>query len=288
MLLISSLIFLIFSIGFFKYINFSNYETITICSNLFIPSKSIFLDRPDLISQMVNKFEGQNAIKTLALVGLGGAGKTTLARYYAHKQHSKVIWEVNAETLDSLHSSFVNLAQALAKTEEDKKKLKEIENIKDFKEQQNNIIQFLQTMLRISSSWVLIYDNVEKVSNIQKYLPQDSLVWGNGKVILTTRDSNIQNNAYIDNIIQIKELSYNQKLNLFIKLMNHGSEYSLTSAQVEEAKIFLKYIPSFPLDNSYLVSTLSFYSSKHTKNNFSLSYANIEPKRKRYIFAKYC
>lgn len=227
----------------------------SIRSDLIMPAESSLLHRPELISQIDAKLKEQHGIQAIALVGIGGAGKTTLARQYAHQQRENIIWEINAETRGSLKGSFENLAQALARTEKDKKILREIQEIKDPKVREGNIIHFVKEGLKNNSSWFLIFDNVEKFADIQKYFPFDSATWGLGKVILTTRDENIQNNEHVGNTILIGELDPKEKLNLFTKIMSHGNKHIFLSPQVEEIKKFLESIPSFPLD----VSVAAYY-----------------------------
>lgn len=229
-------------------------------SDLVLPTESVFLNRADLMSQIEDKLKGQEGIKTIALVGTGGAGKTTLARQYARQQKANFIWEFNAETQESLKESFENLAQALSKTEEDKKTLKEIQKLKNPTKQKEEIFHFVKDRLRSHENWFLIFDNMEKFSDIQTYLPKDGDTWGQGKVILTTRDSNIQNNKHINDIILVDALNEGQKFQLFNKIMSTGNSHSLSSSQEEQTKEFLKEIPSFPLDVS-----LAAYYIKATK-----------------------
>lgn len=229
-------------------------ELQTIRSDLVVPMKSVLLNRSKLLDQIDNKFKKQNGIKTVALVGPGGCGKTTLARQYADQQKANIVWEANAETIGSLRESFENLAHILAKNEEDKKILREIQEIKNETEKEERIIFFVKKHLKEILGWFFIFDNVEKFPDIQKYFPQDSATWGQGRVILTTRNSNIQHSKHINSIIQIGELSSDQKVSLFSKIMNN-SAYAFTSPQTEETRKFLEDIPPFPLD----VSTAAYY-----------------------------
>jgi tetratricopeptide (TPR) repeat protein/DNA-binding CsgD family transcriptional regulator len=225
-------------------------------SDLVIPTKSILLNRPELIDQINYRFKEENGIQTIALVGIGGAGKTTLARYYAYSLKLPIIWEINAETKETLNRSFENLAQALSKTEEEKEILRAIIlNIKSPLEREEKVIQFVKERLKVYSNWLLIYDNVEKFTDIQKYFPKDPGKWGQGKVLLTTRNGNIENNTHVNSTISIGELNSRQKLSLFINILNNGGALSFTPSQREEAKKFLVEIPPFPLD----VSVAAYY-----------------------------
>lgn len=249
-------------------------EILSFRSDLAIPTNAVRLDRPELIHQIDENLKKQDAIQTVALVGAGGAGKTTLARQYAHQQKAKIIWEINAETQESLKSSFEQLAQALAKTEEDKKVLREIEAIKDSEKREESILQFTKDHLKLCTNWFLIYDNVEKFTDINEYFPYDKNVWGQGKILLTTRDNTIQNSIYIPYAIVIGELTLPQKLSFFQQIMNQGNINPLTSLQQEETVAFLNQIPSFPLDvliaAHYLKTTnISYnnYLERLNKNN---------------------
>ena len=101
----------------------------------------------------------------------------------------------------------------------------------------------------------MIYDNVDKFTDILNYFPKDPSKWGQGRIILTTRDGNIENNKYINNVISIGELKEEEKLNLFIKIMNQGKTFDLSKVQKKEIENFLLEIPAFPLD----VSVAAYY-----------------------------
>lgn len=234
-------------------------------SDLILPTAPVLLNRPELMTQLDAKFKGQDGIQAVALVGMGGVGKTTLARHYASTQKAPLIWQIKAETSESLKNSFEDLAVALTKTVEDEKALRALQDIQDPKEKEKKVLSFVKERIKNHPYWFLIYDNVEDFSDIQDYFPQDSAIWGPGRIILTTRDINIQNNKHITHVIPLGELGQPQKLTLFVNIMTNGNPSSFTFVQKKEAIDFLTKIPPFPLDVA-----LAAYYIKAT----SISYEN--------------
>lgn len=153
--------------------NQAQQKGLAVRTDLKVPTKSILLDRSQLMAKIENSLKGPNEIQTVALVGIGGAGKTTIARHYAREQNANVVWELNAESEESRNDSFESLADVLSKTEEEKKKLREVQDIKAVKEREDKIILFVRNKLKHHSNWLLIYDNVEKFTDIQRYFPHD-------------------------------------------------------------------------------------------------------------------
>lgn len=238
-------------------------------ADLIIPTDSLFLDRSELLAQIERKLQKHpETIQTIALTGIGGSGKTTLAHQYARLQKASIIWEMNAESRETLLASFGSLAQVLAKTEEEKREVKAMLEIQNPTEKEATIIQWIKARLVLSQNWLIIYDNVVNFKNIQKYIPCDQNTWGVGKVLITTRDSQMPIN--VNDVLCVTELSNAEKLNLFTKILTSFSDNtSLSSPQIEEIKKFLISIPPFPLD-----VTLAAHYLKRTNVSFAkyLSY----------------
>ncbi|MDF3033667.1 MAG: hypothetical protein K0R76_621 [Alphaproteobacteria bacterium] len=234
-------------------------------SDLIVPAEVLLLNRLAIIQQIENLFKKQKeGIKAVALVGIGGAGKTTLARQYAHSQkQAAIVWELNAGSPQSLKDSFEKMAYALSEDKGDDELLAGFKKIAHSAEREDKILQFVKKHLRQHPGWVLIFDQSDYLADIQKYFPKDANTWGEGKVILTTRDLNIQNSKQINAIISVEELMPDQKLDLFTKIMNNGHNHMFVSTQQEEARKFLEEIPPFPLDVSiaayYLRATETSY-----------------------------
>lgn len=226
-------------------------------SDLLVPAKNTFLERPLLTSEIEKRLEKQKDIRTVALVGIGGSGKTTLARQYLRSQKYPIVWELNAETKESLVRSFDNLAYVLSRTSEEREELNSIQKIEDSQERSKRILFFVKRKLKQQKNWCLLFDNVEALTDIKEFYPLDTEVWGAGDVIVTTRDGNIKNNNYVnpDNIILIGELNEQEKLILLVNIIFGYNFQKLNIPEQEQIKNFLKEIPSFPLD----VSMAAYY-----------------------------
>ncbi len=221
-----------------------------------IPHESMRLERSSIIAEINNKLKNQGDIKTIVLIGIGGAGKTTVARQYASEQKANVVWEINAETEESLIASFEQLAYAASQTTEERNELREIQETKNLDKSRKKLILFVRKQLKSHAPWFLVYDNVKIFSDIQAYFPYDPEAWGSGEVILTTRNNDIANNSHIGNNkgVFFGELEASEQFVLFTKILGaHNTE--LDSNLQKEQIQFLQYIPPFPLD----VSTAASY-----------------------------
>lgn len=239
----------------------------SIRADLPIPHQKVLLDRTQILKEIENSFKNQESgIKCVTLVGTGGSGKTTISRLYARSQNVPFVWEINAETKESLRNSFKDITYALSKTPEQKSDLDLIQKTLNATEQEKQLLFFVKQLLKEKSPWLLIYDNVESLLDIKKFLPEDQQVWGEGKILVTTRDRNSPNTSYVnpDSVISIDELEPIDAFSLCCKILYGSQLDQLTSSQQEDITHFLQQIPAFPLD----ISMASYYI-KNTRITFT-------------------
>lgn len=124
-------------------------------------------------------FSSKNSsnVRSLALVGMGGSGKTQLAIEYAYrysKQYSAIYW-LQADDIGLFFLSVSELAEKLIPNE-----------CKDINPEviANKLKSHLEEQ---QSGWLLIVDNADDFSIVKKYLPRS----GKGDILITTRSSQI-------------------------------------------------------------------------------------------------
>ena len=106
----------------------------------------------------------------VALYGLGGAGKTSVAVEYAHRQLAKcgVVWHFRAEDPTVLADGFRDLAAELGAG--------------DGREAGNPAARVHAALAR-RSDWLLVFDNVPDPAQINEWLPPA----GGGRVLITSQ-----------------------------------------------------------------------------------------------------
>ncbi len=107
-----------------------------------------------------------------ALYGLGGVGKTQIALEYAYRhalEYSAVFW-IGAETVEHIVSSLLHIADALQLSRRDDK-------------DQQRVVAAVQHWLTTHSQWFLIWDNVEDLGVLNRFLPATR----SGAMLITTR-----------------------------------------------------------------------------------------------------
>jgi tetratricopeptide (TPR) repeat protein len=134
-----------------------------------------FTGREDILNRLHHALNTEYAValsQPQGITGLGGIGKTQTVVEYAYRhcdEYDAVFW-VRADSVTSLVSSMVELAQILQLPERNE-------------QGQEIIVQAVLRWLRHHSNWLLIYDNIDDLSLAEPYLPKAEA----GHLLFTTR-----------------------------------------------------------------------------------------------------
>jgi tetratricopeptide (TPR) repeat protein/DNA-binding CsgD family transcriptional regulator len=249
-------------------------------SELSLPNSHQLIYRSKLIERIKSRLYPpflHDRISSVALCGVGGSGKTTIARMLG-REHKGIVWEINAETDITLKTSFKDLAYTLATTPEDKQIYDNINSLQNPQEQIKRILVFVKGKLKKNPKWLIIFDNVESIPRIVDCLPKDPLVWGNGHVLITTQNNNTHISSYFNplDVITLDELTEDEMLKLFVNSA-YVDPLIISDEEVIRTKEFLKQLPPFPLDvtiaGTYIKqskASLSDYLKGLNENNFDI------------------
>ena len=125
-----------------------------------------------------------------ALQGLGGVGKTQTALEYAYRhglEYSAIFW-IAAETEEQVVASFLQIAGTLLLPEREDN-------------DQQRVIVAVQRWLSTHGQWLLIWDNVEDLTILQRFLPATR----SGAILLTTRYQPLGTLARCLNLLPMEE-----------------------------------------------------------------------------------
>ena len=143
--------------------------------NVPFPRNVFFSGRKEVLQNLHNAFKKQKAIavnQTQAICGLGGIGKTQLAVEYAYtfrSEYDAIFW-VSADTMDTISSGFLNIAQCLGLPEKDNP-------------DRNVIISGVRQWLARNNKWLLIFDNADTPGIVADFIPTEYT----GHLLLTSR-----------------------------------------------------------------------------------------------------
>lgn len=200
--------------------------------------------------------------KFVVLTGIGGAGKTTLAKMYALLLKSKFNYVVNCESKNNIQNSFREIGFVLSKTKEEIEEFSQILNIIQEKERELKVTEYIQNKLQYVSSWVLIFDNVNNFNDFSDCFQCNPKYWKNGKIIFTSQNANISCD-FITNYMEVLEvpaLTAEECSNLFTRIIfSHEESRKIIGNCLPS---ILESIAPFPLD----ISLVAYYiKNSHSK-----------------------
>jgi len=154
----------------------------------------------------------------MAIVGLGGIGKTQLALELAYRTRAKywncsVFW-ISATDMDSLHQAYRDIAQQL--------------RIPGWDEEKADVKKLVQAHLSQADTrpWLCVFDNADDLSmwirssgsepgsgSLKEYLPKSK----QGCIVFTTRDKKIAVKLASPNIVEVPEMDEDGAVELLQK-----------------------------------------------------------------------
>ena len=140
------------------------------------PRNPFFTGREEILETLHAHLHTEHMValtQSYALHGLGGVGKTQIVLEYAYQyalEYSGVFW-IGADTIEHITSGLLHAASTLQLSER-------------HDANQQRVVAAVQRWLYTHDQWLLIWDNLEDLELLQRFLPTIQ----QGAVIITTRN----------------------------------------------------------------------------------------------------
>ena len=138
------------------------------------PRPLFLAGREDLLAELDVRLAGDDGAKpqVVALCGLGGAGKTSVAIEYAHRHLAKVgvCWQFPAEDPSVLAAEFGVLAAQLG--------------AREMVDPRDPVASVHAVLARAETGWLVVFDNAPDRASVAPFLPPA----GPGRMLITTQN----------------------------------------------------------------------------------------------------
>ena len=177
----------------------------------------------------------ESAGQPVAICGMGGMGKTQLVLEYLYRHHSTysaMLW-AQAESYETLFADFVPMAREL-----------QLPEAGDTDAQQ--AVQAVTRWLKTHNNWLLVLDNIEDYTLMQRFVPQTS----QGHILLTTR---AQASGSFAHPIELEKLTLDEGARLLLRRSKRWEPGSTRSTRLDaeadliEAQDICKLLDGLPL-----------------------------------------
>ena len=139
------------------------------------PRPALLAGREELLADLDTRLTAGPATgpRVVALYGLGGAGKTSVAVEYAHRHLAEVglAWQFPAEDPAVLLAEFARLAAQLG--------AREVVDARD------PVASVHAVLAAFPAGWLLVFDNAPGQEAVQRFLPPA----GTGRVLITSQSA---------------------------------------------------------------------------------------------------
>ena len=138
--------------------------------------RPVFLaGREELLAELGTRLSGGDDRwpRVVALCGLGGAGKTSVAVEYAHRHlaEAELAWQFRAEDPTVLTDVFARLAAQLG--------------ARELLEARDPVASVHAVLAASPAGWLLLFDNAPDQASVQRFLPPA----GHGRVLVTSQNA---------------------------------------------------------------------------------------------------
>ena len=141
-----------------------------------LPRPGFLAGRDDLLTGLHVRLSSGAGLRPqmVALCGLGGAGKTSVAVEYAHEHLDEVglAWQFAAENPTVLAAEFGELAAQLG--------------VQDVAGTQDPVASVHNVLAGFSAGWLLVFDNAPDLASVERFLPPA----GPGRILITSQNPN--------------------------------------------------------------------------------------------------
>jgi hypothetical protein len=138
------------------------------------PRPTSLVGREELLAELETRLANGNGggPRIVALCGMGGTGKTSVATEYAHRHLAEVgvAWQFPAEDREVLRASFGDLAAQLG--------------AQDRADTSDPVPSVHAVLGRFPSAWLLIFDNAADMASVAEFQPPA----GSGQVLITSQN----------------------------------------------------------------------------------------------------
>jgi Tetratricopeptide repeat len=135
------------------------------------PRPTALAGREGLLAELDARLADGPGPRLIALCGLGGAGKTSVAIEYAHRNLPEVgvCWQFGAQDPAVLEAEFAVLAAQLG--------------ARDVIDARDPVASVHAVLARFGAGWLLVFDNAVDRASVERFVPPA----GSGRVLVTTQ-----------------------------------------------------------------------------------------------------